>query len=286
MAVEIVVTHPGTVHASTRHDAWTVGAVAVIVYALSSLLHEAVGHGGVCLAVHGTALELSSMHFECALPDNAAIAQRVVAAGGTIATVIGGGVALLVYHLSKGSTTAAWRYALWLFAAVNLMQGTGYFLFSGLAEVGDWTAVIDGWEPHWLWRSGLTIMGFVLYLVTTTMLFRALEPMVGEARPRRFRHALRLAGLAYVVGCALEIAAGLRNPGGIGLVLMSGAAASLGGTSGLAWGPQTLRGPRTPSNMAAVPVELVERNWAALALAVVCGIAFIGVFGPGLAFHV
>ena len=284
MTVDIVLTHPGTVHASTRHDAWTVGAVAVIVFAVSSLLHEGLGHGGACLAVHGAARELSSMHFECALPDGAGTAERVVAAGGTIATLIGGGFALLLYHRLADNANAVWRYALWLFAAVNLMQGTGYFLFSGVGNVGDWAAVTDGWEPAWLWRVGLAAVGLALYLVTTTTLFRALEPMVGEARPRRYHHALRLAGLAYVVGGVLEIVAGMRNPGGIMLVLLSGAAASLGGTSGLAWGPQTLRGPRTPSNMAAIPVELVERSWVTMLIGLVSAAVFISVFGRGLTF--
>ena len=44
---------------------YTVDAIAVIVYALSSVLHEAVGHGGACLAVGAVPHELSSMHLAC-----------------------------------------------------------------------------------------------------------------------------------------------------------------------------------------------------------------------------
>ena len=276
-----IIVHPGAVHASTRHDAWTVAAVAVVVYALSSLLHEGLGHGGACVVMHGVPRELSSMHFDCGQLATRA-AERIVAAGGTIATLFGGGLAFLLYK--RAPRNAVWRYALWLFAAVNLMQGTGYFLYSGVGHIGDWAAVTDGWEPVLLWRAGLAVVGLALYLYATLSLFRALAPLAGEARPRGYRHALRLAVLPYMVGGALEIVAGMRNPGGLALVLISGAAASFGGTSGLAWGPQTLRGPRTPSVLLAVPVVIVKRSWAAIVIAITSAALFIMLFGRGLSF--
>ncbi|MEP6618874.1 MAG: hypothetical protein ABJE47_06150 [bacterium] len=273
---------PATDNATARHDFLTVAAVAVIVYSLSSLLHEAVGHGGACLAVRGVATELSSMHFECNLPVTATTAERIVAAGGTVATLLGGMVALQFYRLAPASNV--WRYALWLFAAINLMQGTGYFLFSGVGNVGDWAAVTEHWKPEWAWRAGLALIGFGLYLAVTIRLFNVLHPFVGGARPRRFIHAIRLAVLPYFVGGALEIAAGARNPGGVMLVLMSGAAASLGGTSGLLWGPQMLRGPRTASDMLQIPVSIIRRSWPTILVAIVVAAVFIIVFGRGLTF--
>jgi hypothetical protein len=65
-------------------------------------------------------------------------------------------------------------------------------------------------------------------------------------------------------------------------VLLSGAAASLGGTSGLLWGPQFLRGTRTPSSKLEKPVEVVQRSWIAIVLAVLIGLAFITVLGPAM----
>lgn len=269
-----------TNHATARHDTATVIAVAVVVYALSSLLHEGVGHGGACLAVHGVARELSSMHFECTLPDDSVNGARIVAAGGTIATLIGGFLALGLYHLRPANNVL--RYSLWLFAAVNLMQGTGYFLFSGIANVGDWAAVIESWEPAWLWRVMLAGAGFGSYLMLTQYLFRALQPFVGDARPRRYEHAVRLGALAYVAGGVFEVVTGLFNPGGLALVLLSGAAASLGGTSGLAWGPHTLRGHRTPSDMLEIPVLLVKRSWIMIVVALLVAVPFVAFFGPGI----
>jgi hypothetical protein len=66
---------------SKRNDSLTVAAIAVVVYALCSVLHEGLGHGGACLLVGGRPEVLSSMHFHCGtqgLPDGA---PRLIAAG-------------------------------------------------------------------------------------------------------------------------------------------------------------------------------------------------------------
>lgn len=223
------------------------------------------------------------MHFECTLPDESINGGRIVAAGGTIATLLGGFIALGLYRLRPANNVL--RYSLWLFAAVNLMQGTGYFLFSGIANVGDWAAVIESWEPAWVWRLMLAVAGFGSYSMLTHYLFRVLQPFVGDARPRRYEHAVRLGALAYVAGGVFEVVTGMFNPGGMALVLLSGAAASLGGTSGLAWGPRTLGGHRTPSDMLEIPVLLVKRSWITIALAVLVAVPFIAYFGPGLTLH-
>jgi hypothetical protein len=269
-----------TVRATERHDALTVSAIAVIVYALASVLHEGIGHGGACLLVGGVPEGLSSMHFSCGLPDRMPLAGRMVAAGGTIATLLGG---LAAWALYRGRTMSpVVRYFLWLFTAVNIMQGTGYFFFSGAGNVGDWAKVIEGVHPAWLWRPLMATLGGVSYYFATRELFRQLDPFIGEARPRRYEFALRLAVRAYLVGGALEMIAGVFNPGGIELILLSGAAAAFGGTSGLAWGPQMLRGTRTPSSKLEKPVLVVRRSRVAITLAVIVGLMFIATLGPGL----
>jgi hypothetical protein len=266
--------------ATARHDVLTVGATAVLVYALASVLHEIIGHGGACMATGGQTLEFSSMHFDCAHSSDTE--GRIVAAGGTIATLVGGIIALALYQLKRGA--AGWRYALWLFAAVNLMQGTGYFMFSGVTNAGDLATVIDGARLHWLWRLMFLAGGTYLYYRVTLLSFELLDPFIGEARPRRFEHAVRLGVRPYVVGALVAILAGLLNPRGIELVLVSGVASTLGGTSGLAWGPQLLRGTRTPSAMLEKPVVLVQRNWFTIVAGTIVGIAFIVGLGPGFSF--
>ena len=54
---------------------------------------------------------------------------------------------------------------LFLFAACafNLFTGTGYFLFSGLGNFGDWAMVIAGTHPRWPWRALMVIAGAAGY---------------------------------------------------------------------------------------------------------------------------
>jgi hypothetical protein len=278
----------GGIHPVTpaRSDWVTIAAVAVLTYALGSVVHEGLGHGGACLIVGGIPRELSSMDFDCDLHGLGATAEKIVAAGGTIANLIVGLGALALYRRASVTSSPLWRFSLWLFAAVNLMQGTGYFLFSGVGGIGDWAVVIDGLEPPWLWRVVLAISGGALYFVTTTYLFNALGPLIGGARPDRYRRALGLATVSYIAGGALSLLAGFRNPAGLALVAISGAAASLGGTSGLAWGPQMLRGTPTASvDSPANDPPVIARRWGVIAIAAAASVVFILILGHGVHFH-
>jgi hypothetical protein len=76
--------------------------------------------------------------------------------------------------------------------------------------------------------------------------------------------------------------AGVFNPAGIGLVLMSAAPAALGGTSGLAWGAELLWGDSIPPG-AEGPL-VIARSWGWMIAAGVVALLFIGILGPGIRF--
>ena len=40
---------------------------------------------------------------------------------------------------------------------INLLTGTGYFLFSGIGGSGDWAVFIKGLGPEWLLRVALAL---------------------------------------------------------------------------------------------------------------------------------
>lgn len=87
----------------------------------------------------------------------------------------------------------------------------------------------------------------------------------------------------YVAGATLYLAAGALNTrGGIALMAVSGAASSFGGTSGLAWGPQLLRGNLIPRGDA--PPMGISRSAGWLALAAVVAVVFVVVLGRGISF--
>jgi hypothetical protein len=69
---------------------------------------------------------------------------------------------------------------------VNALQAGGYWLFSGMANIGDWASVINGQAPHWLWRMGLGLLGVVAYLTVIRFSLRELGVFLSPPKTIRF----------------------------------------------------------------------------------------------------
>jgi hypothetical protein len=256
-------------------DLWTIVAIAIVAYVFASIIHEGIGHGGACLLTGGQPVALSTVHFECGREG------RLVAAGGTIANLAAG---LLFWLASHAATRATqWRFFLWLSMTINLLQAGGYFLFSGVGNFGDWAVVIQGLQPAWLWRVGLVILGVCSYLLFIWLALLELRPFLGHTDPERVRCAKKLTLVAYFTGGILSCVAGMFNPVGLILVAVSAAAASFGGTSGLAWMWQFFRGQGIPPMAFEMPPLSRSRAW--MIAGGILGILFIAVLGPGLTFR-
>jgi hypothetical protein len=254
-------------------DLWTVAGIAVVAFAIANIFHEGLGHGGACVLNGGHPLVLSSVHFECS------IENRWIASGGTIANFILAVICLLALRAVRHSPRL--RYFLWLSMTINLLQGGGYFLFSGVGNIGDWADVIKGLTPAWIYRVGLALLGAVTYISFVWLALAMIKPFTGMAQPERWQRAKTLTLLPYFVGGCLYTIAGLFNPVGMVLVAISAAAASFGGTSGLAWMWQVPRG--KPPKDEPVP-EPIERSRAWIIAGVVAVIIYIALLGPGIRF--
>lgn len=259
----------------------TLVAIAVVAYALANLVHEGLGHGGACLLAGGRPLALSAIHFEEDPGTLDAVGEKWLAAGGTIANIVVGGLALAALRAARRASTA-WRYFLWLLMTVNLLQAAGYWLFSGLGNVGDWAGVIEGWTPHWAFRLGLAVLGGAAYWGVVILSLRELAPFLGGGAGR-WRHAVPLTLVPYLAGGILYVAAGIPNPVGWQLVLISAAAASFGGTSALAWMAQLLRDQAQRPGFDG-PATSLPRSVGWLAAGVVVALLFVCVLGPGIRF--
>ena len=270
-----------SVNPTPRHDLLTVAAMGLVAYALANLLHEGLGHGGACLLVGGKPLVLSSLHFDGDTEGLPRGANRLIAAGGTVVNLLVGGLSLAALSSSR-TLPAHVRYFFWLLAFVNLFQGTGYFLFSGVAGIGDWASVIAGWPMPWLWRLVMAVTGGLAYFVIMLFAMRRLAPFVGDPKPGRYRRAVALSLVPYLTGSALFIISGLFNPEGLMLVLVSAVAASLGGTCGFLFGPQFFLDPDfAPTSEEPIPIA---RSWGWIATALNVAVAFVFVLGPGIRF--
>jgi hypothetical protein len=265
---------------SGRVDLATGTAIGIVVYALANLIHEGLGHGGACVAVGCRPMLLTSMHFEGDASQLSRDAGRFIAIAGSLANIFAA-IPALIFLRAGRPRVATLEFAAWLFASVNLLQASSYLLFSGVACFGDWIVAVRGVGPLWLQRLSLTFAGAATYWFTVQWSMAYLSGLVGGDLRLRAEKAYRVMVPVYVAGGALYIAACAFSPGGIRLVLVSAIAASLGATSGFAWGPQLLNDPHlNPPSRVALAVERDPRWWLA-ALCVL--VLFVVVLGPGVA---
>lgn len=258
-------------------DALTIAGIAIIAYILASVLHEGVGHGGACLLAGGKVSVISTVHMECSAE------TRLVMAGGTLMNVAAGALCFALGRVTA-RTSPCLRYLMWLSMTVNLFTAAGYFGFSGIGGFGDWASFIQGLGPQWAWRIGMTIFGAAAYVLVAWFSLLELRPLIGSDKEKRFAHAVRLSRMPYFAGGILACVAGSLNPQGMILVALSAAASTFGGTSGLLWMMNWLKGDRIPLGSEPEPMP-IRRSWPWIVTAFVLALAFVVVLGPGVRFY-
>ena len=267
----------------SRSDLLTIAAIAIVIYAAASQIHEGIGHGGACLIVGCKPQMITTMQF---IGDESTLSRagvRVVSAGGTVANLVAAVVAALFFKRARGNPGGAWFF-LWLFVTINLLQATGYLLYSGALNIGDWSVVVGDLRPPWLWRGALIAVGAFTYWLTVKWAMATLGRRLRASADARVAEANRYSLTAYAAGGLMSIVAGLLDPGeasvGLKLVLISAVAASIGGASGLAWGPQMLRD--TAFGAERLPALAVTRSWEWIAAGIVVAAVFIFIIGRGV----
>jgi hypothetical protein len=239
--------------------------MAVIASAVATLLHEGLGHGVTAWLRGDIPTELTSNHLSSVRPD------KWVDAGGTLVNLVAGAAAL--WASRRAGRRANTRYFLWLVAALNLLPGAGYFLFSGIFGFGDWYQVIADVPHPVLARIAMSLFGGALYILTVKVLAIAVRPYV-PTRP-----IYNTVGrLPYYAACLFSCAAGVFDPLGIKLLLVSTMPAAFGGSSGLMWVDSLL--PRTPADRPLI-VRPQPAWWVA---AIVLGAAYVLILGRGIQF--
>ncbi|GHO70360.1 hypothetical protein KSC_092520 [Ktedonobacter sp. SOSP1-52] len=266
---------------TTRIDLFTVAAIGVVAYLLSSITHEALGHGlaAILLGLHPQ--HVSSVDLDVSFAGVPDWKRQIVDAAGCGAQVV---VALItlgimpLFRVNKGTT----RYFLWLFSTINLIIPGGYLMVLTFAGFGDWNDFVQGLPAQLAWRTGLTILGVIISLLGLYLGARNLDPFAGRATEggnKRGKRRFMLTYTPYLAGSAALTISAIFNPVSPLLILISGAAASFGGTAFLMPIngiikkplPNTPEEPLTPT-----------RDWLWLSLGVVALIIYFFVLGPGL----
>lgn len=258
--------------ARTRHgnpgiDSPTVIALSMLAYTLSVLLHEYLGHAMVCVLLGGHLTELGAFYVnydDAGMPD---ISIRLIALAGPTVSLIAGVVGLLIMtRMPRGRSHL--RYWAWLFGTVNLMTASGYLLFSGVTGLGDLGTSRDGVRyrarPEVPWRSASTVLGAAAYAFVISLSLRRMDALIGGEGTARVARAQKLALTSYLTGSATAVLIGLLNPHGMVILLVSAAASTVGGTSGLVWMMQMLDRRKVDRPTPAIGTQLVldhRRSW-------------------------
>ncbi|MEO0063130.1 MAG: hypothetical protein RLZZ08_1690 [Pseudomonadota bacterium] len=253
-------------------DRLTIVGLGLLLMPLMTMAHEIGGHAAACIATGGAIRNLGAFYVDCAAPGDGA--RRIVALAGMGMDAALGLLAYAMWRRVRGDLARLVCWYLWLCLSFS---AAGYFLFSGVAGIGDLApAGNDGIGPlpqARLWRLAFTAIGGMSYFLLVRAGMAALATMIGQGlATRRARRCI--AHLFYAVVCMAAIAASIPNPVGLFITLASAGAASLGGKAGLISIGYATREQGTPRAF------VISRNVPLLVLGIAASLAFAAVLGP------
>jgi len=254
---------------SNQDDKLTMIAISALACMLQDVLHEGLGHGGTAWLSGAHRLTISTVALQ------SDIETRWISANGTLANLLFAGIFWILLRKPERYKPATF-YFLTLAMAGNLFTGTGYFLFSGVANFGDWAAVIYGLQPYWAWRLGLIVVGIPTYYASMLMVGSKLREFYGKDEDSRRPRAL--CWTPYFTDGALAGIAGLLNPAGLFYVIASALPSTLGANAGLLSLPSLMR-KGAPTDK---PLAPIRRSPAWIAAGAVATLLFIFVLGRGI----
>ena len=170
-----------TTEPRTKIDVPTLIAVSTVAWALVNILHEIVGHGGACIIV-GVPVEAAStttiymnVDWGQLVAEHGQNPLRLVAAGGTMANVVTGAVALWALARKK-VTSMATRCFLWLFATFSMIVVAMNMVTNPLLGFGDWTDLLSSVESRHVGKAAIVGAGLVLTLTGYVLSLRLWMP--------------------------------------------------------------------------------------------------------------
>ena len=260
-------------------DLLTTIAIAAIAVIATGLFHEGI-HAVSCVVLSGGLQEYSSLHVAC---EHAGIWQSKVGSGSSaVANIILGTIFLFVLRRSR-QRSSEWVYFAWLFMLVNWLGGAGYWMFSGIANVGDWANVIAGWQPAWLWRVIMTLVGTGSYLFFVWFALKELGKIIGGEADEQIGRAVKLGMISYFTAVLVTLLAGFLHPYGMtSLPVIAGLLAVAGGLSPLLWMMQWFRA-ASFAKLPGLPLE-IHRKLSWIIVAAVIIFVYVAVLGRTIYF--
>ncbi|MGB1253520.1 MAG: hypothetical protein ACPG8W_23110 [Candidatus Promineifilaceae bacterium] len=262
-------------------DLLTVFGIALLVVSLNVTKHEAV-HALTCFVTGGTMLEFSAQHIHCA--SLSVTAGKWVSASSAIVDLLIG-IGLYRWLQKPRGVDAPTKFAIWLFTLASLTGGAGYLAFSGIIGIGDYANVIEGWQPEWLWRTLMSIVGLILFTLCVAAALKLVGQFIGGTDKKEQVGRLQRVGMtAYVGSIVPAVAAGFFNEYGItGLPAVAGIVAVLGAGSPLLWMAQWFQADMFEKRSSITNLTF-ERSWTYIIAGLIAVSLYAFVLGPGIKF--
>lgn len=248
-----------------KNDVVTMVAVAALACILQDVLHEGLGHGVTAWLSGAQKITMSTVALQ------SDIDSRLIAANGTLVNLAAAGILWLLLRPQRYRPVTL--YFLVLAMAGNLFTGTGYFLFSGVANFGDWKTVIEGLHPHWLWRVGLIVLGVASYYASMLLVMAKLRPFQGRD-PRSVRW---VCWTPYITAGTLAGLAALFRPLELFYMIASALPSTLGANAGLLSLPSLMHCGRRNEEGLVIP-----RSVPWILAGAIASLLFIFVLGRGI----
>ncbi len=269
-AMTAVVASKGQACDSTaRDDEATLAAAGIIAYAAETMLHEAVGHGALCLLAGKRFTLLAPLYMRCTVSGPALLAA------GPVANFLAAIVAYAWLRWMPPRGRVVWLL-IWLSFTFNALVACGYLAIGAVTGFGDWPALATTLNLPFWWRLVAVIVATLAYygcLRMAALLFRLQAGGIDAVA--RFRgRAMVPAGAAAVLACLAEAAGGRVQV----LPMLLALGCTLGVGFSLTSMIDVVATP-TPTNLVSGPVG---RSLLLIGTGVLVALSYIAIIGPGL----
>lgn len=258
--------------AAATDDLITVVSIAALAFVITDTLQQALGHAVPAL------LTISPFGLLTAAGWSSAYDNTFIDAGGVIVNFAVAGL-FWIFLAAARPRSPRTRLLLVLGCAFNLLAGTGYLVFAGLTDFGDWYSLLRGfaaWSPI---RILLFALGAILWIAALFAIASLIARGFGILRSHR-RRLRRLTFLAWLAAVALACASSAVNLIGIRFVLLSDFPATVFAQIGLLFVPFCLR-----NRQSSAGPQPIARSWTWFAVSAVLTAFFIAFLGRGIALH-
>jgi hypothetical protein len=251
------------------NDWYTVAAISLMAMCLVTFDHEALGHGGMCLALGGRIRLLTSSIFRCD------IRSMWIDPAGPFGNLLGGTLALLFVLLVPRRSPSV-RLLLIFVAGFAFFWEAGYLITEMLRRDGDLYSAGQDFlgEPSLWWRVTGVAAGIGLYVFSARWASHALSDLWPDAAVAR-----RVARTAWVAASIGAILAAVVYSGE-GWADLRDAALEIGAAA-CPW-LLILRQSRAPAD-AVAPIR-IERSRTIIAVSLVVFAVFVATLGRGVRF--